>query len=438
MSQNLGDGRNMSPSESSSITDEEDMPIPVMNTRSRKVHKLSDSLCEKMAHVMENMTPDDMRFKTRIYRSLIPAIMERDEKLESRFCTENFSFRNTLYPISSSDSNVTGTLFVFDIEEYVGRKIKGLPPRAVIKVVPYEVDTDGRGRYTGDRGIDNKRDPANVEAMALGLFRDHLILKDVCPNIVLLYKYFTADDFTSFGFFMEAFSKLRDSLYESQTVLPQCKVIISEYCEGGSMRRWRCKKRSLVEWKSVLFMVLYTVSVMNNHLLLRHNDLHQANVLISTYAPDVSRFFCYKINGNTYYLPCVGVFPKVWDFDWCFAPQILENRKVTQSSQQHKGNRDMMLKADVHRFMNHIYSTRRGYTPSEVTGFIEQLFSKEYLGKSSTQLRNYQLMHNADLRFVPTALDCLQHPFFAEFRTPQAMNSIVTPVYKCPDLVILQ
>ncbi len=146
MSQNLGDGRNMSPSESSSITDEEDMPIPVMNTRSRKVHKLSDSLCEKMAHVMENMTPDDMRFKTRIYRSLIPAIMERDEKLESRFCTENFSFRNTLYPISSSDSNVTGTLFVFDIEEYVGRKIKGLPPRAVIKGVPYEVDTDGRGR----------------------------------------------------------------------------------------------------------------------------------------------------------------------------------------------------------------------------------------------------------------------------------------------------
>jgi hypothetical protein len=241
---------------------------------------------------------------------------------------------------------------------------------------------------------------------------------------------------------MEAFGKWRDELYcsRNQKILPQCKVIIAEFCEGGSMRKWRLEQHSLLEWKGVLFMILYTLAVLNNHFVLRHNDLHQANVLIDLVERDMSRCFCYKICGQSFFIPCTGFFPKLWDFDWCFAPTILVNDKVTRgyASQQNRGNRAMVLTADVHRFLNHIYSTKRGKTPSEVIDFIENVYPPEFLEKTSDQVIDYTLRDKADLSRIPSALQCIMHPFFADFRQEHPHETIIMPIYECPRMEVME
>jgi len=364
--------------------------------------KVKDKLIQSITTWMDNkLSLDDIKFKTLKYRLTIPMVMEKDEELHARFSTQNFSFKNSLRPLSSSDSNVSGILFTFSVDEYFGKHIPRLPQSAAIKVTSYFVDSEtGLGEFTqSDNVAEDSKDPTNIEATALDFFRTNFILKNICPNIVLLYQYFIVDDFRRIGYYMPEFGKMNEMYNRRREIRQQCMVIISEYCEGGSMRKWRKDKHELVEWKTILFQIFYTLAILQNRLNFRHGDLHQANVLIDHTMKDMSRFFQYNIQGMTFNVPASGIFTKLWDFDWCFAPKILQNAKVAKNAfQQNHGNRQLMLKADTHRFLNNVFTSQRGHTHSEVSKFISTVYPSEFLGKETTQIHQYRLKKKSDLR----------------------------------------
>ena len=63
-------------------------------------------------------------------------------------------------------------------------------------------------------------------------------------------------------------------------------VVISEFVEGKSLDNWihdtyeNDNKISDIQWKIIVFQLIYTIYVMQVYFKLMHNDFHYGNILI--------------------------------------------------------------------------------------------------------------------------------------------------------------
>ena len=113
-------------------------------------------------------------------------------------------------------------------------------------------------------------------------------------------------------------------------------VLVSEYVNGGSIQEWVKGSSSRVtsrQWKFIVFAIAWTLFILQDRYKFVHGDLHYGNILIDTtiakkgsisyimQTPDVPK--------KEYSIPCCGILPKLWDFEYASAygiPNIGRNR----------------------------------------------------------------------------------------------------------------
>lgn len=434
----------------------------------------------------------DSRFKTVPYRRRMMDIMMNDPTITRRMMRDKLSFA-TLKKISTSDSNVSGLVFTFDADEYLERHLDGFPRKVVIKVASYSVRSRKRlatsnphavreaaamtaattaattaahvsahvtstshqtpevraaapdpstlvGSFTGTTRPLDPRDPTNIETHALCLLRD-TVLSNECPNVILLYKHFLVRDLTTIEHppapTKTLFASMREQLHTMPPrIRPEVMVSIMEFASSGSVRRWRTERaRSEDEWRVVIFQVLYTLAVLSDKFGWRHNDLHQANVALDRVAPSESFRWKYTYKGVRFAVPSLGVFVKIFDFDWCWAPGLLENGKANSSAALPWGFNMPWPEYDAHRFLNHVYSgsSGRGTLPEGVKRFIERNYPRPFLGDKSAYISDYRLLpgkHRAG--DIPTPEDMLlRDEWFAPYRNhPVEAANVIRPEFR--------
>jgi hypothetical protein len=344
---------------------------------------------------------EDVSFKQRILQKMASPLYTQSISNSSRF----------------SDSNVTGIVFKMNTVECLPDRYKKhsdvYPQHIAVKVVPFFVDKSSqRGKFTDSSKKLDKYDPTTIEARSLQILR-YLILYNICPNITLLYKYFTCPDLNILKE-NPMFDKFMTEMHR-KSIRNDALVIVSEYEDLGSLRTWRMEgmnTNAAAQWKSIIFQVVFSLSVLQDIMEFRHNDLHQANVLLAS-CPDTSHTVRYTIGGLNYYVRHAGVLVRLWDFDWCYCKNLLENYKVSRGRSSVDVHTPRHF--DLHRFLNHVYCSQKGQVPKEVRKFIQSIYPSEYLGQNTSQLKTYRLKKEANLEVIPTPLDLLRHSYFEEY-----------------------
>ncbi len=344
-------------------------------------------------------------------------LMEDDSSARERILSVSDDF----IPLSTGDSNVTGAIFRLRTRRYIKtlpHYAHGLPRYVVVKVSPYYINPDTLvGKFTRSTRPMHRTDPTNIEAHALNMMRC-LILTNVCPNICLMYKYFVCKDLPAIANLapskmMNKFSQLASS--EAPVVRDDAMVIVSEFASLGSLRSVRMSRvMSVDEWRSVLFQTLYTLAVLQDIWEFRHNDLHQANILLEV--DTVKDPVVYNFFGKKYYVNKSGLDARITDLDWSYSPVVLENAKVTRGRSSVDARTPRQF--DPHRLFNHTLTSDKGEIPEAVKKFIKSMYGVDFFGKESRYIKNYRLRKDCDLRNVPTPADILMHSFFDPFLVP--------------------
>jgi len=330
-------------------------------------------------------------------------------------------FPKTLRRMTNTDSNHSGSVvFMVESRELVGRIVPTLPKYMVIKMSPHMLSpkTLGHGRFTDSPNHLCRTDPPNVEALIMLKLRK-LILKNILPNVCLLYKYCVMSNWrvVDEGLPIAALEGWRKWRSHSP---PLCRdtavVMIVEYCRGGSLRQLaKSRAISLKEWKSILWQMFYTLAVLDEEFpLFKHNDLHLGNVLIQNVTP--GGHWEYKFKKYTYYVPNYGLSVRLFDFDWASAgdiPNAKMNRSLHRRDVPAAGGPTVF---DVHYFLNIMYSYKN--LPEPLSKWIQRLYGKSGVKNTSSMCLNRRLCKDIrDLATFPTPQRLMLNAFFDEYKT---------------------
>lgn len=179
-------------------------------------------------------------------------------------------------------------------------------------------------------------------------FCNHLIDQNVCPHFVYMFGFRDVKCFASYVKDQVKPDRMRNNLafrYNN----------VSFHEKFHTSLRLRLRQLSDLQLRVALFQVLYALAVLQHYVpSFRHNDLSLDNILITlTPTPGQEQqahtFTSYKLPlGQEFWVPNVGVFTAVADFDLAHAPAIatlphnqrigLQNQLITK--EQFAGHTD--------------------------------------------------------------------------------------------------
>lgn len=176
-----------------------------------------------------------------------------------------------------------------------------------LKVVPLE------SKY------DKLEHPANLEHIILRFLTENIVNKSISPHFVHYLGYKKLSNKA------RAIKQLNLKKLEIENkIRKHSNVIISEYVNCKSIDNWlhdtyeNDKTISDLQWKIIVFQLIYTIYVMQVYLKLTHNDFHYGNIFIDdTIKPE--GYYVYKIKDKTYYIKNTGIMPKIFDFEFAMA-----------------------------------------------------------------------------------------------------------------------
>ena len=173
-----------------------------------------------------------------------------------------------------------------------------------LKVVPVET------KY------DKKEHPSNLENVILKELTENIVNKMISPHIAY---YLGVQKVSNKSRSLKMLNLKR--LEVEEKIRTHSNMLISEFVEGGSLDNWvfdiyeKDDQISNQQWKVITFQMLYTMSIMQHHYRMMHNDFHYGNILIDdTIKP--GGYFVYEIKNKKYYIPNLGVICKAWDFEF--------------------------------------------------------------------------------------------------------------------------
>ena len=184
--------------------------------------------------------------------------------------------------------------------------------KIALKIVPVE------------QKYDKSEHPSNLESIALKEMTDNVILKNKSPHIA----FFLGTQKVSNKARAIKFLNLKRLEVEDQ-IRTHSNMLISELVQGGSLDSWvydvyeNDKEVSDMEWKGLVFQLIYTIAIMQNDYKMMHNDFHYGNILIDdSLKPE--GYFVYKIKGREYYVNNCGFIPLCWDYEFsmCYSNKI--------------------------------------------------------------------------------------------------------------------
>jgi hypothetical protein len=178
-----------------------------------------------------------------------------------------------------------------------------IPPIA-LKVVPIET------KY------DKNEHPCHLENMILKELTDNIVNKNISPHITY---YLGSQKVSNKSRALKHLNLKR--LEVEEKIRTHSNMLLSEFVSGGSLDTWIFntyeddKIITDVQWKSIVFQLLYTLSVVQHHYKMMHNDFHYGNILIDD-SLTPGGYYVYEIENVKYYIPCTGVIPLLWDCEF--------------------------------------------------------------------------------------------------------------------------
>jgi hypothetical protein len=185
-------------------------------------------------------------------------------------------------------------------------------------------------KYTKTRGIkfgikilpietkyEKKEHPSNLENLILKELTDNIVNKDISPHIVY---YLGTQKVSNKSRALKQLNLKR--LENEKKIRSHSNILISEFIEGGSLDNWvyniyeNDKEITNLQWKNIVFQLIYTIAVIQKYYKMMHNDFHYGNILIDD-SITPGGYFVYEIDNKTYYIKNeIGIIPKLWDFEF--------------------------------------------------------------------------------------------------------------------------
>lgn len=176
--------------------------------------------------------------------------------------------------------------------------------KLALKVVPIEL------KY------EKNEHPCNIENLVLKELTDNILNKQISPHITY---YLTTQKVSNKCRALKHINLKR--LEVEEKIRTHSNMLISEYVDGGSLDKWifdvyeNDENISDEQWKSLVFQLVYTISIIQKYYRMMHNDFHYGNILIDN-SIAAKGYFVYEINNKKYYIKNNGVIPKLWDFEF--------------------------------------------------------------------------------------------------------------------------
>jgi hypothetical protein len=208
-----------------------------------------------------------------------------------------------------------------------------------LKIVPVET------KY------DKKEHPSNLENVILKELTENIVNKMISPHIAY---YLGVQKVSNKSRALKMLNLKR--LEVEEKIRTHSNMLISEFVEGNSLDNWvfdiyeKDDEISNKQWKVIVFQMLYTMSVIQHHYRMMHNDFHYGNILIDdTIKP--SGYFVYEIKNKKYYIPNLGVICKAWDFEFAmvYSNKIKDsypNKFITGSFEYNRKEHKTIVKED--------------------------------------------------------------------------------------------
>lgn len=305
--------------------------------------------------------------------------------------------RNVLEKKNLDFSNVInkiGSKLVYIKSGTTGHTFRGFNPNNskslnfAVKIVAYP-------KKENYGSLNDIRRPENAELMMLKVL-SYFVVNNQTPHLILPIGTFNTSikpflslqksgivENKKFSQFIKRYKK--DELYNNVSVL------ISEWANGGDFLEYIRKnhtKITLKEWRTFLFQIISALAVIQSKYPgFRHNDLKANNILLQNIeSRNKNNKFKYKINGNIYIIPNIGIQIKIWDFDFACISDIVENKKVNAEwTNKININNKKNRYYDIHYFLNTL--SRKGFfpdlfdsefVPQEIKDFINRIVPEKY------------------------------------------------------------
>ena len=163
-------------------------------------------------------------------------------------------------------------------------------------------------------------------------------------------------------------------------LLPKTHILAAEFVTGGSVEEWTSEvKRSVDEWRYVIFSIAWTLLVLQDKYRCVHSDLHYGNVLIHPVVPSQVTYhlitdaedvnFCFKTP---------SFLPKIWDWELssCFDERHLRRNPLCMSKDYFPS--DMDPHYDLHCFLTSLLE-ERVQAPPEILAFVVSLYPMQLI-----------------------------------------------------------
>lgn len=276
----------------------------------------------------------------------------------------------------------------------------------------------------------NSKRPENTELVMIKLLSSFVKNKQT-PHIVL--------PITTFNTSIKPFLNLKkDNIvankkydeflkrYKKGYYYKNVSVLISEWANSGDLLdylRKNFKSFKLKHWRILFFQLISCLAIIQEkYPSFRHNDMKANNILVHSIDKlnDKNKFM-YKINGQKYIIPNIGIQVKLWDFDFACIPGLVDNSKVeAEWTSEININPEQNRYYDIHYFFNTL--TKKGFLsefwthdsiPSKVREFVKRIIPKKYRSGKKVSDRG-RLLDNVEY-ILPD--DIIKNdPFFKSLR----------------------
>lgn len=194
--------------------------------------------------------------------------------------------------------------------------------------------------------------------------------------------------------------------------------------------------------KSILFQIIYTISVFQDKLKLVHGDLHLCNILLCQKTEEY-KFFKYTYKDQVFYPKSYGFIPKIIDYE-CMECYIEDsNLKIPQIiSEEDKETYDRHI--DMHFFLKELLKI--DILPQETRTFIESIYpldlidikeeQESYKDSKTFECETHYILNGrlkeeiGDLFDLPIPEKILEHSYFEEYKKAPPLKLILEPEYK--------
>jgi serine/threonine protein kinase len=179
--------------------------------------------------------------------------------------------------------------------------------------------------------------------------------------------------------------------YKKGEYYDNVSVLISEWANSGDLLEYiknNYKTLTIKEWRVLMFQIISVLAIIQNKYPgFRHNDMKANNLLVHKIDMNKENTkFKYKINGQIYIVPNIGIMIKLWDFDFACIPGIVDNSKVeAEWTDKINIKPEQNRYYDIHYFFSTL--TKKGFfpefntdeaIPEKIREFVKRVIPEKY------------------------------------------------------------